>query len=236
MIRASTKERARGQWRYILSRLGIGAKYLTGRNCPCPMCGGTDRFRFLDRKGCDGDGMWVCNQCTPRPRPAIDLVIKFTGKPFRAAAHEVDVILNGGNIERYPPPARWIEDDGRVRPSAFAKKVWTRGVRVQRGDVVDRYLRSRGVGMDLYPPCLRTSALDWYRDDEMQVNSRHPAMLAQIYGADGKPVACHRTYLAADGSSKAAIARPRKVAGRHGKRRSPRRWASPRASRPRSPP
>jgi putative DNA primase/helicase len=216
MTRSSTKVRAHGQWRSILPRIGIDPKYLAGRNCPCPMCGGRDRFRFIDRKGRDGDGMWVCNQCTPRPRPAIDLVIAFTGLPFKDAVREVDAIL-GDDIGGCQPPTRPVEDDGKVRPSAFAKKVWARGLRVQRGDVVDRYLHSRGVGMDLYPPCLRTSPLDWYRDDETGEQSRYPAMLALIHGADGKPVAVHRTYLAADGQSKAAVERPRKVAGRFGR-------------------
>jgi putative DNA primase/helicase len=215
MMHVSTKERARGHWRGILPRLGIDQQYLAGRNCPCPVCGGTDRFRYLDRRGQDGDGMWICNQCTPHPRPAIDLVIAFTGLPFKDAAREVDIILDGGNVVRRVP-VRPIEDTDPVRASAFAKKVWARGVRVQRGDVVDRWLHSRGVGMDLYPPCLRTSPRDWYRDDETDAISRYPAMLAMICGADGKPVAVHRTYLAANGTSKAPVDRPRKVAGRFG--------------------
>jgi putative DNA primase/helicase len=204
-----TKERARGQWRHILPQLGIDAKYLAGRNCPCPICGGTDRFRFIDRKGCDGDGMWVCSQCTPHARPAIDLVIAFTGWPFKQAAHEIDAIL-GGEIVRSPPAPRRIEDNTDF--SAFARKIWARGVRVQRGDVVDRYLRARGVGMDICPPCIRTSPLDWYRDDETGELSRHPAMLALIRGADGKPIATHRTYLAADGQARRRS---------HGRARSP---------------
>jgi hypothetical protein len=36
--------------------------------------------------------------------------------------------------------------------SYFYRKVWRRGVRIRRDDVVDLYLRHRGVGMDLYPP------------------------------------------------------------------------------------
>ena len=31
-----------------------------GRHCPCPVCGGKDRFRF-DNK--DGRGTYICNQC-----------------------------------------------------------------------------------------------------------------------------------------------------------------------------
>jgi putative DNA primase/helicase len=215
MMRVSTKERARGHWRFILPKLGIASRYLSGRNCPCPLCGGRDRFRYLDRRGCNGDGMWVCNQCTPHPRPAIDLVMKFTDKPFKDAAREVDVILNGGNIVRYKPRFRWWDDNKVPPPNPYAKKVWSRSVCVERGDVVDRYLRSRGVGMDVYPNCLRISDDEPYIDDHGEV-FRHPAMIALICRADGKPVAVHRTYLAPDGLSKAPVAKPRKAVGRFG--------------------
>jgi putative DNA primase/helicase len=214
MTSLSTKERARGRWRKILPTIGIDARFLVGRNCPCPMCGGKDRFRFIDRRGQDGDGMWVCHQCTPRPRPAIDLVIKFTGKQFKEAAGMVDTILGDRGLVRTPssPPR-----DDKIRASAYADRVWRRGVPVRRGDVVDRYLRHRGVGLDIYPPCLRTSALDWYRDDETNVTSRHPAMFARICDATGKPVAVHRTFLAPDGVGKAQVATARKAAGRFGR-------------------
>ena len=55
------------------------------------MCGGRDRFRFLDRQ--PGDGMWICNQCQPKPRPAIDLAVAYSGRPFREAARVIDDIL-----------------------------------------------------------------------------------------------------------------------------------------------
>ena len=55
-------ERARGRWRAILPRVGIGLEFLTRKNGPCPLCGGKDRWRFLDY---EGSGMWVCNRCRP---------------------------------------------------------------------------------------------------------------------------------------------------------------------------
>ena len=42
------KSAARGQWRGILSAFGFNGEDLDGRHHPCPVCGGTDRFRFLD--------------------------------------------------------------------------------------------------------------------------------------------------------------------------------------------
>jgi putative DNA primase/helicase len=206
--RTSTKERARGRWREILPRIGIDHRYLTGRNCACPVCGGTDRFRFIDRK--DRDGMWVCNQCQIKPRPALDLVMAFTGKPFREAARMVDDIIGGAEPLPPSPPAPRAPIGG---DTSYAKSVWDRGVPVQYGDAVDLYLNARNVGLEEYPASLRCSPLEPYHDDGTLI--RLPAMLAIVH-ANGKPAAVHRTYLATDDSGKADVPVPRKVAGQHG--------------------
>jgi putative DNA primase/helicase len=214
---ASTKDRARGRWRELLPHFGIEERFLTGINCPCPICGGTDRFRFIDRKGRDGDGMWVCNQCAPKPRPAIELLMKFTGKPFKIVAREVDVLLGGVGDTwwRIKPPSP-PKPEPPLTFGSYQRKVWNRGARVQVGDAVDRYLRSRGVGLDIYPNSLRTSSADWYRDDKTGNLERYPAMLALVHNIAGERTAVHRTFLAHDGSGKAPVEKPRKIAGRHG--------------------
>ena len=209
---ASTKERARGRWREILPALGIAESFLTGRNCACPLCGGTDRFRFIDRRGQDGDGMWLCNQCQPRPRPAMDLVMAYTGKPFREAARAVDDLL--GNRPAILQPQTPIRP-ANEQASYSHLRVWRRGVPVRPGDLADRYLRHRGVGMDLCPPCLRFCGLDWV-EDKNGVQSRHPAMFAAVTNPAGQHVATHRTFLAPDGRGKADIDPPRKTTGRFG--------------------
>lgn len=58
--RNELRERCRGRWREILIKLGAPQSALTGRDSPCPMCGGTDRFCFSDR---DGEGTWYCRGC-----------------------------------------------------------------------------------------------------------------------------------------------------------------------------
>jgi putative DNA primase/helicase len=220
----STKERARGRWREILPALGIEEKFLTRRNCPCPICGGTDRFRFLDERGHDRDGMWVCNQCTPKPRPALELVMKFTGKPFHEAARMVDDIIGGKDVIPQTPIRPPEDNSGK---SVQHKKAWRRGGPVRRGDVVDLYLRHRSVGMDIYPPCLRTSPLDWYLEKdpeflkEIPFHLHHggdymhrlPAMFAAVTNPAGKHIATHRTFLNKDGTGKAKVSAPRKMAG-----------------------
>ena len=47
-----------GKWQSIFNSLGIEVG--NGKHCPCPVCGGKDRFRF-DNK--DGRGTYICNQC-----------------------------------------------------------------------------------------------------------------------------------------------------------------------------
>lgn len=54
-----TKSRARGQWRGILSSLGIAVSDRPRMHSACPGCGGKDRFRFDDK---DGDGTWICSR------------------------------------------------------------------------------------------------------------------------------------------------------------------------------
>lgn len=206
----STKDRARGRWRQILPALGIDDHFLSGRNCPCPMCGGRDRFRFLDRRGQDADGMWLCNQCQPSPRPAIDLAVAYSGRPFREAARVIDSILG----DRVVPMVRRQPVEGRTKDLQRAKDCWRRGVSVSHGDVADRYLRTRRADLAAYPPCLRFSAREPYWQDGSV--SRHPAMLALITDPAGEPVTVHRTYLAADGSGKASVPVQRKAVSSFG--------------------
>jgi putative DNA primase/helicase len=221
----STKARAHGRWRQILPALGIADRFLTGRNCPCPMCGGTDRFRFIDRQ--PGDGMWLCNACQPRPRPAIDLAIAFTGKPFREAARTIDDILGDRPVLAQTSMRPPHDEDGKT---VQFKKAWRRGVRIRPGDVADLYLRRRGVGMDIYPPCLRFSELDYCLERDPaylpptigifgppEHMYRIPAMVAAITNPAGKHIATHRTFLAEDGRGKANVSTPRKVTGKYGR-------------------
>jgi hypothetical protein len=51
---------ARGHWRDILPALGVPADLLTGDRTACPICGGFDRFQYLDKSG---DGDFYCRQC-----------------------------------------------------------------------------------------------------------------------------------------------------------------------------
>lgn len=54
------RQAASPRWPEILSSLArVDADTLGGRACPCPKCGGSDRFRVFT----DGTGGAICNQC-----------------------------------------------------------------------------------------------------------------------------------------------------------------------------
>lgn len=57
---ADVKAAARGRWPEVLATLGgLPRESLSGKHGPCPKCGGTDRFRFIDQES----GACYCNQC-----------------------------------------------------------------------------------------------------------------------------------------------------------------------------
>lgn len=102
---------ANGQWPSILGALaGLSAEQLTDKHQPCPMCGGSDRYRFDDK---DGSGSWFCNQCGGPSQSGgagngMDLLIRRTGWDFRTAAQRIEQHL-GVAPQRPEPPAKGAE-------------------------------------------------------------------------------------------------------------------------------
>lgn len=92
-------EAARGHWPGILSALaGLSAEQLTDEHQPCPLCGGTDRYRFDDR---DGSGSWFCNQCGGRDQrggggSGMDLLMRRLQIPYAEAAQRLEQHLGIG--------------------------------------------------------------------------------------------------------------------------------------------
>ncbi|WP_270804414.1 DUF927 domain-containing protein [Aeromonas sp. QDB66] len=84
-----------GNWPELLAAVGIDTPS-RGKHGPCPVCGGSDRFR-LDDKG--GRGTWICNQCGAGD--GLDLVGKVTGKSAKEAAELVAPLvgLSAGGLD-----------------------------------------------------------------------------------------------------------------------------------------
>ncbi|SFO11166.1 primase-helicase zinc-binding domain-containing protein, partial [Xenorhabdus japonica] len=72
----SVKAVAQGQWQGLLSACGVDVP-AKGKHGACPICGGTDRFHFIDDRG---DGNWHCRQCdNPHHGDGFDLLTKVKG-------------------------------------------------------------------------------------------------------------------------------------------------------------
>lgn len=189
-----TKDAARGQWKSILTALGMDASFLTGRNGPCPCCSGTDRWQWVNDGGMGGG---VCRQCGGKA-DGIHLVAQWRGIEWREAAAEVDRVL--GNERVAPDPARRETTPEQRRD--LCRKVFMQTRAVAPGDAVDRYLASRGLAMTAYPKALRFAPALRHSDGK-----DHPAMVAVVTGPDGKAETLHRTFLAGDGKLDAPDAR-----------------------------
>ncbi len=87
---------ANGRWPEILAALaGLSEAELRDRHQPCPLCGGTDRYRFDDK---DGSGSWFCNQCGGKDQrggagSGMDLLMRRQGWGFVEAARQVEAFL-----------------------------------------------------------------------------------------------------------------------------------------------
>lgn len=199
MFHERTTHVARGKWRGILLTLGVPEASLSGRHNehrPCPLCHSKDNFRFDD---VDGRGTWVC---TCGAGDGIKLAIEYTGKPFKEVASMIDEMV--GNVKADSIPAKPIMTDEQRRNTL--RDTYKATQPVQPGDLVHRYLETRGVEELLYPDALRFAPK--LRDGEGGIR---PCMVAMVSRPDGKPVSMHRTFLKSDGSGKAEMASPRKM-------------------------
>lgn len=80
-----TVKQACGHWPRILPALGV--KVIKNRHQACPVCGGSDRFRFDDK---EGRGTWFCNQCGAGD--GLKLVEKVFGVNPSEAAQKVNAV------------------------------------------------------------------------------------------------------------------------------------------------
>jgi putative DNA primase/helicase len=195
----SIHDKARGRWRDILPRLGVPARHLVNRHGCCPICGGTDRFRFDDKRG---EGTYYCSNRNCGPGRGVDLVMKVHGISFVAAR---DL------IERQIPGAKFsMSSSTSEQRSVAGAKLWPSGLPLIEYDAAARYLASRGLKLSAYPTQLRFLARASYRHDDGRRTS-HPAMMAHMVGPGGKGATVHLTYLTPEGG-KADVPKVRKMA------------------------
>jgi putative DNA primase/helicase len=173
--------------------LGIPSELITGKQQPCPMCGGTDRFQFSDRSG---DGDFICRQCGAGK--GLQLLVRFYGWDFRRAAEEVDRTIGNLPVQAQQPPEFYTT---RAANPAALRRLWKSSVRLNADDACGRYLTERGLASFFVKPSVvrYVSSLKHYAQQ-----THHPGMIALFSFADGSPATIHRTYLDF-GGRKAAV-------------------------------
>lgn len=113
-----TVKQACGHWPRILPALGV--KVIKNRHQACPVCGGSDRFRFDDK---EGRGTWFCNQCGAGD--GLKLVEKVFGVSASEAAGKVSALT--GSLPPVAPEliatAEAETDANRKAAAAMAAKM-----------------------------------------------------------------------------------------------------------------
>ncbi len=193
----NVRDVAQGRWRSILTILGMDERALSGRHCPCPMCGGKDRFRFDDK---DGRGTYFCSGCGAGD--GVQLAMGITGLSFRDAAREIERVA--GTVR--PTPAKSDRSD-EDKLNAL-RRAFRESRPIARGDDAHAYLAGRGLRLHDLPESIRTHPGMQYRDGGAVLGT-FPAMLATVTDATGRAVSMHRTYI--QDCQKAPVPAPKKL-------------------------
>ncbi|EPB0824073.1 primase-helicase zinc-binding domain-containing protein [Enterobacter hormaechei] len=130
-----TVKQACGHWPRILPALGV--KVMKNLHQACPVCGGSDRFRFDDK---EGRGTWFCNQCGAGD--GLKLVEKVFGVSASEAAGKVDAVT--GNLSPVAPEviaAAEAETDADRKAAAMLAVILMEKTRTATGNA---YLTRKG--------------------------------------------------------------------------------------------
>ena len=137
-MQTEAKDLATDNWPLILSKAGIDDDFLVNKHGPCPVCGGTDRFRF-DNK--NGSGSFFCSTC--RAGDGFKLLMLYKGISFKDAAQFVREVMGGCSVEKTIRPKRDVAADDAVKREATKaklQKTWDIAKQVKKGDSVWKYL------------------------------------------------------------------------------------------------
>lgn len=183
MKRLNVRDAAAGKWPGLLLGFGLTERQLSGRHCPCPACGGNDRFRFDDK---DGRGTWFCSHCGAGDGVSMLMLLK--GWDFKTAAREIEQAAGVIPVGEKP------KQRGEADKVEKLRRVWSEARPLQVGDEVMRYLAGRGLSVDRFPDSIRLHPALSYFDGETFVG-KFPAMVARVVGLDCSGLTLHRTYL-----------------------------------------
>lgn len=189
-----TRAAVAGRWPVVLERIGLPAKALTKRNKPCPVCGGTDRFSFID----DGRGAFVCRGLDRQGGDGFALVMHWLNCDFMTAIDAVAHALGlGGAAPDFTPDVRRpaIAETPRpvARDNGGALAMWHKGKPLTALCPAGRYLQRRGLSLPVTDELRFIHILNYWHDGA--VLGRWPALLARVTSPGGEFIGVHRTFL-----------------------------------------
>lgn len=130
-----TVKQACGHWPRILPALGV--KVIKNRHQACPVCGGSDRFRFDDK---EGRGTWFCNQCGAGD--GLKLVEKVFGVSASEAAGKVNAVT--GNLSPVSPEVIAATEAGTEADRKAAAALAVKLMEKSRPATGNAYLTHKG--------------------------------------------------------------------------------------------
>ncbi|EBC2543466.1 toprim domain-containing protein [Salmonella enterica] len=130
-----TVKQACGHWPRILPALGV--KVIKNRHQSCPVCGGSDRFRFDDK---EGRGTWFCNQCSAGD--GLKLVEKVFGVTPSEAAGKVNAVT--GNLSPVAPEVIAVAEAETVADRKAAAGLAAKLMEKTRPATSNAYLTRKG--------------------------------------------------------------------------------------------
>lgn len=207
-MREEVRDLARDRWPQILMAAGITEKFLRKNvHGPCPVCGGTDRFRF-DNK--DGSGSHYCNKCGAGD--GFSLLMKHMNYSFKEAAEYIRSWMGLQPVDAKPvvTPSNNTEKSDKGK-QARLQKIWREAKPILEGDPVWTYLtHTRQLPIDGVQQVLRYHpALPYVDFSSGKFLGKFPAMLALVQNSDREVIGMHKTYLTKDGR-KAEVPDPKK--------------------------
>jgi putative DNA primase/helicase len=187
-MKQKTTDLVRGKWRGVLQHFGVDETFLQNKHGPCPLCGGSNRYRWDDK---EGSGSYICSQCGAGS--GWKLLMDFKGWDFKTAAAEVDRII--GNVEA-------VQGKPKTDPMNRINMVTSR-LR-ECSDEVRRYLTGRNL-----KACrgVKSAVLDYYEEDRNL--GEFECMVCPIQNVKGELISYHLTHIK-DGL-KASVNSPKKM-------------------------
>ncbi|MGE0761874.1 MAG: toprim domain-containing protein [Bdellovibrionales bacterium] len=188
---------ANGRWFEILNSHGIAIQFLNGKNGPCPICGGNDRWRW-DNK--NGDGGGLCHQCDLRGS-GLSILGRWLNLSSRKDFPKLlEIIANTIRASWPVVPRRVLDEESKCKyMRSLALKLWHSTQALAPNDTASVYLKNRGLTSHLGIKALRSHPNLEYRKNG-KIIGKFPALVAKVTDVQGKFLAIHRTFLDPSGA------------------------------------